>query len=183
MKLTIYHKVSFEEIFNQNENRIYYHMQHLGIHDPHREFYMEGLYGMWLAYKKHQPDKGPLSTYFNFYIRNHLIDTLRKKTRQQQNDKNLTSEKLKMDHDGNRYGDTKLPIADSAGISVNNQIIWEDVFSDMTEKQQKWLYYHIILDISLKEIAERESTSVEAVKSWGKGVKKKLKRSKEHVLS
>ncbi|WP_234402366.1 sigma factor [Oceanobacillus damuensis] len=36
---------------------------------------------MWAAYKKYQPDKGPLATYFNYTIRNRLIDLLRKKSR------------------------------------------------------------------------------------------------------
>jgi len=49
----------FEEIFKQNEKRIYYHMHKLAIRDPFGEFYPEGLYGMWTAYQKYEPNKGP----------------------------------------------------------------------------------------------------------------------------
>ncbi len=80
--MIINQKVSFEKIFEQNESRMYYHLQCLYIYDPHQEFFMEGLYSMWIAYKKYQPDKGQLSTYFNYHIKNHIIETLRKKTSQ-----------------------------------------------------------------------------------------------------
>lgn len=170
------HKFSFEEVFRQNENRIYYHLHKLGIRDYHNEFYVEGLYALWIAYKKYQPDKGPLSTYFNYHIRNHLIDTLRKKTRQQKIFEKLTIEKYKTEYHGNRHGDTKMPIIDSSGIELEDEKYWSDIASCLSIKQRKWLYYHIILDMPLKEIAKRENTSVDAVKSWGKEARKKLRK-------
>ncbi|WP_156520729.1 hypothetical protein [Oceanobacillus sp. Castelsardo] len=42
----------FEEIFKQNEKRIYYHMHKLGIRNPFGDFYSEGLYAIWIAYQK-----------------------------------------------------------------------------------------------------------------------------------
>lgn len=45
----------------------------------------------------------------------------------------------------------------------------------MTEKQWDWVYYYVIHDMPLKEIAELKGVSVEAVKSWGKGARKKLR--------
>ncbi|MFD2046604.1 hypothetical protein ACFSTA_20295 [Ornithinibacillus salinisoli] len=48
-------KCTYEEIFKQNENRIHYHIHKLR-RDPYNEFYVEGLYAMWLAYKNYQPD-------------------------------------------------------------------------------------------------------------------------------
>ncbi|WP_156290976.1 sigma factor-like helix-turn-helix DNA-binding protein [Oceanobacillus salinisoli] len=64
---------------------------------------------------------------------------------------------------------------DTSGIQVLDQNSWERVFSLLTEKQRKWVYYHIIRDMSLKEIAKLENTSVEAVKDWGKQAKRKLR--------
>lgn len=168
-------KFSFEEVFRQNENRIYYHLQKLGIKDYHNEFYVEGMYAMWIAYKKYQPDKGPLSTYFNYHIRNHLIDTLRQRTRQQENFEKLTIEKYKTVYHGNRHGDTKMPIVDSSGIDLEDEKYWRSISSCLSGKQRKWLYYHIIQNMPLFEIAEMENTSVEAVKSWGKEARRKLR--------
>ncbi|MEI3598648.1 MULTISPECIES: sigma factor [unclassified Oceanobacillus] len=58
-------EISFEEIFKQNERRIYYHIHRLGIHDPYQDFYSEGLHTLWTAHRKYNPNKGPLRTYFN----------------------------------------------------------------------------------------------------------------------
>ncbi|MBP1948356.1 sigma factor [Virgibacillus litoralis] len=66
--------VTFEEFFKQNAKRIHYHMHKLGSYNPHREFYVEGLYELWMAYKKYEPNKGPLATYFNYTIHKRLID-------------------------------------------------------------------------------------------------------------
>jgi len=66
----------FEEIFKQNEKRIYYHMHKLGIRDPLGDFYAEGLFAMWTAHQKYEPNKGPFATYFNYTIRNRLIDLI-----------------------------------------------------------------------------------------------------------
>ncbi|MFD1361949.1 sigma factor [Lentibacillus salinarum] len=76
------YRQSFEEIFKQNERRIHYHMHKLGIHDGQREYYVEGIYAMWIAYKKYDPNKSQLGTYFNYTIRHRLIDMLRKKTKE-----------------------------------------------------------------------------------------------------
>ncbi|MGG4181292.1 sigma-70 family RNA polymerase sigma factor [Virgibacillus pantothenticus] len=73
--------ITFEEIVKQNERRIYYQLHKLNIRDPHQEFYQEGLVAMWNAYETYQPDKGPMATYFNYTIRNRLIDLIRKKGR------------------------------------------------------------------------------------------------------
>src|SRR5699024_11256212 len=43
------------------------------------EFYQKGLVAMWRAYETYQPDKGVLSTYFNYSIRHRLIDLIQKK--------------------------------------------------------------------------------------------------------
>lgn len=79
--------LTFEEIVKQNERRIHYHIHKLNLHYPYKEYFNEGLVAMWRAYESYHPDKGPLATYFNFMIRNRLIDQLRKRK-----DKKITSE-------------------------------------------------------------------------------------------
>ncbi|WP_174615161.1 hypothetical protein [Virgibacillus ihumii] len=65
---------TFEEFFKQNRDRIRYHIRDLHIQDPHNTFFVEGLYTMWLAYKRYRPDEGPMATYFNTAIRNRLLE-------------------------------------------------------------------------------------------------------------
>ncbi|WP_269410330.1 sigma-70 family RNA polymerase sigma factor [Lentibacillus daqui] len=168
-------KTSFEEIFKQNERRIHYHIHRLHIQDPHNEFFVEGLYAMWCAYKKYKPDQGVMSTYFNFTIRNRLIDMLRKKKRENQHQETFVQhEKLKIDN-GNRDCKTNLPIPDTTGIEVQDEAFWKKMRGMLTDNQSKWVKYHVIEGLPLAEIAEQEGVTVDAVKSWGKTARKKLK--------
>lgn len=167
---------TFEEIFRQNEKRIHYHTLKLGIHDPHREYYSEGLYAMWNAYKKYEPDKGPFATYFNYIIRNRLIDKIRKETRTTQNEETfIQNKKVELDN-GNHFGTTKLPVVDPAGIDVEDNLFWKEVKSQLTEKQWKWVKYSVIERMTAKEIAVQEGVSEDAVKSWAKEARRKLRK-------
>ncbi|MBP1970757.1 RNA polymerase sigma factor (sigma-70 family) [Virgibacillus natechei] len=171
--------VTFEEIFKQNERRIHYYIHRLNIRDPHQEFYTEGLVAMWNAYEKYQPDKGPMATYFNYTIRNRMIDLMRKENKQQENLELYKQEqKTRMD-DGNHYrsGGATYPVmkvAESESTLYDLEF-WKEVRTGLSDNQWKWVTYFVIEDMSVKEIAEQEGVSVEAVKSWGKEVRRKLR--------
>ena len=169
--------LDFEEILKQNERRIYYHMHRLGIRDPYGDFYAEGLFALWMAYKKYEPDKGPLSTYFNFMIRNRLIDKIRQESRAQENKERYAENAKKLTQ--NRDGEVSM-LADShiehPEQSIENEEMWREVRGILTDRQWDWVYYHIIQGMKLKEIAEMKGVSVEAVKSWGKEARRKLRQ-------
>lgn len=168
-------RMTFEEVFKQNERRINYHMLKLGINDPHREFYVEGIYAMWMAYKKYEPNKGPLATYFNYTIRNRLIDMLRKKTREDHNQTKITQEEIGEVDNGNRCGQVKRPVINPSGVALADDAFWKRVKSKLTENQQKWVEFYIIEGMPLQEIAQQEGVSADAVKSWGRQARRKLK--------
>lgn len=168
---------TFEEIFKQNENRIHYHIHKLQIRDPHNEFYVEGLYAMWLAYKRYQPDKGPLATYFNFMIRNRMIDLIRNKTKEQRDmDAYLQKESIEK-QDGNHSSTSSVPLITPEDIEIVDEAMWNEVKEQLSPKQWKWIDYYIIQGLSQREIAEIEGVSIEAVKSWAREAKKKLRAS------
>jgi RNA polymerase sigma factor (sigma-70 family) len=169
-------KLDFEAIFKQNERRIYYHMQRLGIRDEHNIFFTEGLYAMWLAYKNYQPDKGPLATYFNYSIRNRLIDMLRKNERETEKDEAIAEAKKQEISERVRGEALGLSAEEKLHKEVERAECFQKVRSELTEKQWKWVYYSIIQGMPVKEIAELEGVSVEAVKSWGKGARAKLRK-------
>ena len=70
-------ELSFEQIVKQNERRVQYYIHKLNVRDPHQKFYRKELIAMWNAYEEHSPDNGPLATYFNYTIKNRLIDLTR----------------------------------------------------------------------------------------------------------
>ncbi|MGM8213914.1 sigma-70 family RNA polymerase sigma factor [Virgibacillus sp. W0430] len=171
-------KLTFEQIFKQNERRIYFYIHKLNVQDPHREFYQEGLVAMWNAYEKYEPDKGPLATYFNYMIRNRMIDLIRKKSREQRAEKEVVHEEKKKIDLGNhmRKSDSPSIIHGSADLYVTDMYLWEQVKRGLTEKQWKWVYYSIVEGMTYKEIAKQEQTTVEAVKSWGRQARKNLRK-------
>ncbi|WP_100010200.1 sigma-70 family RNA polymerase sigma factor [Lentibacillus sediminis] len=169
-------KMTFEEIFEQNERRIHYHIHRLNIRDPHQEFYQEGLFAMWNAYRSYQPDKGPLATYFNYVIRHRMIDLIRKQTKEQEK-MSLYAQREKVEQDdGNYYhhGSNAYPVMRVADLPFYDGGFWQEIRDKLSENQWKWVKYYVIEDMSVKEIAEQEGVSVEAVKSWGKEVRRKL---------
>lgn len=172
---------TFEDIFNQNKNRTHYHMHKLGIQDPHNEFYTEGLYAMWMAHKKYEPNKGPMATYFNYQIRYRLIDKLHKQASDITKEEKATEEQKNTLDNGNRYGLMKFPVVDNEGIAVDDHAFWKRVRSCLSENQCKRVSFYIIHCMSQKEIEKHENVSVEAVKSWAKGARRKLRTGVERL--
>lgn len=171
--------VTFEKIFEQNQRRIHFQIHKLRINDPHQEFYQEGLCAMWNAYQTYQPDKGVMSTYFNYTIRNRLIDMLRKKTNEQKHETIYVQEEGNKLYGSNRTRKNDAIIPDLADMPVNDSgaAIWKQVRSLLTESQWAWVYHYIILNMSMKEIAEQDGTTIDAVKSQGKRVRRKLREA------
>lgn len=168
---------SFEEIFTQNKRRIYYHMHRLNIYDPHEEYFQEGLCALWSAYESYHPNKGPMTTYFNFIIRNRLIDLIRKTNRTANNDATIMIEQQHRFHHGNyrRYTNQTYPIPRFSDTPIVDPYLWDQLEEDLTENQRKWVQLYVIEDLPIREIAIRENTTEEAVKSWGKQTRKKLR--------
>src|SRR5699024_2675167 len=169
---------TFDEIFEQNERRIHYHIHKLHIRDSHADFYQEGLCALWNAYKTYQPNKGPMSTYFNFVIKNRLIDLIRKETRDMEKEELLKEVAVCEHTNGNhrKNGDTATQlVGERNNLLHEDNPLWQTLQHHLTKKQWLWVYYYIIESRSLKEIAKLEETTVEAVKSWGKQVRRKLR--------
>ncbi|ASN04245.1 sigma-70 family RNA polymerase sigma factor [Virgibacillus necropolis] len=161
---------SFEDIFQQNERRIHNQIHKLNIHDPHQEFFQEGLCAMWNAYETYNPDKGTLATYFNYTIRNRLIDILRKQSR-------YTEQVQKYVQENTTERTAPSSSSPASPTLLDNSSFWKQVQSHLTTNQWKWLYYAVIDGMPLKDLATQENTTVDAVKSWSKQVRKKLRNT------
>lgn len=172
-------KVSFDEFFQNNKGRIHYQIRRLGISgDLYEELYAEGVIALWEAYKTFDESKGNIGTYINYKIRFRLIDVIRKITREESNKEEYIQEKITELDDGNRYGLSKLPLVKYTELPLSNEPFWEEVRKHLSDRQWKWVKYFIIADLSLQEIAEIENTTVSAVKSWGREVRRKLRQEK-----
>ncbi|MYL56100.1 sigma-70 family RNA polymerase sigma factor [Virgibacillus halodenitrificans] len=168
-------RLTFEEIVKQNERRIYYHIHKLNLHDPYKEYFNEGLVAMWRAYESYDPDKGPLATYFNFMIRNRLIDQLRKQNRQENNERVSSQQLMNKLNETDYYG--CMEDANSMMVAEDSPVYnyIQGRTESFSDNQKKWLRFYIGEGMSIKEIAEQEGVSDDAVKSWGRQARKRLR--------
>lgn len=152
----------FERIVKENENLIHYHIRSLHIRDGNEDFFSEGLFALWNAYLTYKPELGAFSTYISWKIRNALIDKIRKDARSQE------VESLYQTH---LLHNEQHIVEDE----ITDQWLWKQVRERLSENQWKWVYYFIIHDLSVEQIAKVEGVTSNAVKNWGKNARKKLK--------
>lgn len=170
-------KQDFQSFFKANEGRIHYQIRRLGIVGQlYEEFYSEGMIALWQAYKDFDHTKGSIGTYLNYRIRFRLIDLIRKKTRDSKNIEQVIKQSIPKIDDGNKYGVAKYPLLKKSELPLSNEPFWQEVRKPLTKRQWKWVKYYIIAELTLQEIAEIENTSIDAVKSWGREARKKLRR-------
>lgn len=171
-------KQPFEHIFHQHKNRIYYYLHYLNIpYQLHDEFYAEGMVALWQAYEQYDSSKGNLTTFLNYQIRFKLIDLIRKKEREQRAIEKMRENEQIKQTTGNRNRGKNYPLLVHANtIKIHDESLWHELREKLTERQWKWVYYFIILDLSLREIADKENVTVDAVKGWAKMTRQTLRK-------
>lgn len=154
-----YEDLEFETIVRENERLIYYHIRNLHINDEEGEFFAEGLEALWKAYYSYDPSLGKFSTYISWKIRNALIDLIRKDSKY-------------LDHQLSfiqQYIHSESFLTEDI---VEDHYLWTNIKSMLTLPQWKWVYYFIIHDLSVEQIAAIEGVSKDAVKNWGRHARK-----------
>lgn len=166
----------FEQFLKRHEQRIHFQIHRLNISkNDYDEFYAEGLLALWQAYQNFEPSRGKIGTYLNYRIRYRLIDLLREKSRiEERTEQILQASKIRL-NDGHRHKTAKVPLVDPKGLPLSTDDFWQEVRRHLTERQWKWIKYFIIADLTIKEIMEIESVSADAVKSWGREARRKLR--------
>lgn len=172
-------KQDFPRFLKENEGRIHYQIKRLGISGQlYEEFYSEGILALWQAYQTFDQRKGKIGTYLNYRIRFRLIDLLRSKIRHDNNSEIIIQEEIKNIDDGNKHSTAKYPLVQKTEIPLSKEAFWDEVKKHLSLRQWKWVKYFIIAELTLQEIAEIEHTSSDAVKSWGREARKKLRSDK-----
>lgn len=167
----------FEGFFKGNEGRIHYQIHRLGISGEwYHDFYAEGLVAMWQAFREYEAGQGNMGTFVNYRIRFRLIDLLRKKLKAEERQVAVSEASQLQLSDGNLHKGSGLPVLDVRGIELADPLFWEAVRKHLSDNQWKWVHYFIIYDLSVKEIMELEGVSADAVKSWGREVRRKLRK-------
>ena len=164
----------------KQERRIYYHIHRLRIpYAFHESFYAEGMIALWQAFESYNPERGQLNAHLNATINFHFIDLIRKNKRESDARISVKEQLITEQTTGNRITQTNQLLLNQAGIDVADYSIWQNIKLLLSPKQWTWVYYYVIRNYKLKEIAEIEGVSVEAVKSWAKEARRKLRTNKE----
>src|SRR5699024_4265348 len=167
---------SFEQFFKANGHRIHFEIHRLGIPtNLHDEFYTEGIVALWKAYQEMDASKGNPGTFLNYRIRFRLIDLIRKKKREEENEEAFMQHSNTEMTNGARHRHSNTPLVKIPDIPVSDAALWHNIRQQLTTNQWKWVYYFIIADLSIKEIMEIENVTADAVKGWGRSAKKKLR--------
>lgn len=171
----------FELFFKMNERRVHYQLQRLNVNVSdvrYDELYGEGIVALWKAYQAYNRDRGNMGTYLNFQIRYRLLDLIRKRTREVGSDTSVVEGSKNGLCDGNWARSTGLPIVNRSGVVARHEsdAFWQAVREPLSDKQWKWVEYIILAELSVKEVMEIEGVTKEAVKSWGKEARKKLRQ-------
>lgn len=158
-------KLDFETVLTEHENMIHYLINKLGIRDPGKEFYQEGIIALWKATETYDETRGKFSSYAYFRIEKALLSLIRNHTRQtEKQTAYLTAVQAE-------------PVQLSARLeSEFDPYLYQTLKEVLTENQMKWFVSFVLEDIPLKVIAEREQVTVDAVKSWAKEARRKIRK-------
>src|SRR5690625_3771608 len=178
--------LEFETFLKVNEVRIHLQLRQLGIKgDMYEEFYAEGVVALWQAYRSYDACRGKLGTFLNYRIRYRLLNLLRKKSRESKYWDDAVLQRMVELCDGNwkRVCRADLPLFDGRGVVIASELetCWRDVRSRLSEEQWKGVEYVVIADLAVKEVMELENVTADAVKGWGKEVRRKLGLSRNYL--
>ncbi|PLR80628.1 RNA polymerase subunit sigma-24 [Bacillus canaveralius] len=153
---------SFEQLVEQYNPMIHKVIHSLNIYKNEEEFYQIALIGLWEAKQRFNPEKGLFLNYAYTYIKGKLLSELAKNVKNEERSVYPKEEfwELIEDLSSDRPLERKLLLS---------------YCEPLTEKQTKWVLYTYLDGLTIKEIAEKESVSVSAVKAWRKGAKEIIK--------
>ncbi|MCA1031378.1 sigma-70 family RNA polymerase sigma factor [Bacillus timonensis] len=158
-------ELPFEELEKEYKPILIKVMKSLNLYRDFDSFYQVALIGLWEAQMRFNEERGTRFSTFAFTtVRGKLLDELNKE---------------------NKYYDHAQPLSDEilseivdtqADVPLEEEIV--TLYSkDLSPNQLKWFTGKFIEDKKLADIAREEGVTVEAVKSWGREAKKKIRRN------
>lgn len=155
----------FNDVLKNHETMIYYLIHKLGIRTEDNEFYQEGVIALWKAAETYDEARGKFSTYAYFLIHKALLSLIRKRNRQIDVE-DAYKEKVTADL-------SQMTATLETGFDA---YLLKKIEQALTGKQMAWFTLFVLQDLSVKNIAEKEGVTIDAVKSWAKQAKPKIQK-------
>ncbi|MCT2536662.1 sigma-70 family RNA polymerase sigma factor [Aquibacillus koreensis] len=155
----------FEDLLSHHENIIYHIINKYGIRDPEKEFYQDGVIALWQAAASYDESKGKFSSYAYFKIEKEILSMIRIRIRQIEKQE---AYKKQLENRGN-IGKTHLELG-------FDPYLFQMIEQVLTKNQMKWFSLYVLQDLTIKEIAQQEDVTLDAVKNWARLAKRKIKK-------
>ncbi|WP_078556042.1 sigma-70 family RNA polymerase sigma factor [Bacillus alkalicellulosilyticus] len=152
----------FDDVAMKYEPIIKKQMVVLRIYKNHEDYFQIGLIGLWEAYKRYQPEKGPFSTFAISTVRGKMLTHLRKEV------------KYEKYHELKEHMSETNGQWDSSSDEFERECL-EGCLVGLTEREQLWVKEAILFDKKPADLAHQYNVSVNTVKSWRKSALKKLR--------
>ncbi|MGP4073246.1 sigma-70 family RNA polymerase sigma factor [Piscibacillus sp. B03] len=152
--------LKFNQLLEQYNGLIKHVIYKLGIRDDDGEFYQEGLVAFYEAYRKYY-GRDTFTRMAYIVVKSRLIDRIRKEKRY--SDHCFASQDFHQSYVDVPFQDTLDPY------------ILLQIKQVLTQKQWIYVQKRIIEGQPVRDIAAQEQTTPDAVKGWGKEVRRKLK--------
>lgn len=161
---------SFEQLAVQYTPMIHKIIRSLNIYKNKDEFYQLALIGLWEASKRFDSGKGDFTTYAYSIIKGKIQNEMTK---------------------ANKVAESTTTAKEEYWVNIEEEFpiipFEEDAMlfycknSHLTENQSKWVLYHFLRGLNIREIADIEEVSLSSVKAWRSGAMEKLRKFKSNT--
>ncbi|MCM3322732.1 MULTISPECIES: sigma-70 family RNA polymerase sigma factor [Cytobacillus] len=156
----------FEVVLKSYEPMIFKIMRSLGIYREKEEYYQVGVIALWEAWERYDEGLGkPFISYAYACVRGKLLNELKRSI-------NYAERWVVAEEEF-----WLLVVGDETSDDSTVELEFLRVCRGcLTEKQFKWVWYTLMYDHSIREIAIKEGVSISAVKQWREGARKSLRK-------
>lgn len=164
----VYQNKSIEDILLQFEPMIKKQLLLLQVFKGQEEFYQIGLIGLWEAYQRFDPEKGPFPAFAQKTVRGKMLQHMKEQAGFEQRYTTVSDEILEFieDTDSERPLEREIILSYCDGLS---------------ERQLAWVKHAIIENKKLREIAEVEGVPANHIKSWRREALKKMLKNYHEI--
>lgn len=161
---------SIEDVLLKFEPMVKKQILSLQVYKNQEEFFQIGLIGLWEAYQRFDPEKGPFPAFAQKTVRGKMQQHMKERSRFEQRNTTISDEMLEFIEDPK----LDLPLERETILSY---------CEGLSEKQLTWVKYAIIENRKIREIAEIEGVDAERIKSWRREALKKMLKNYQEIHS
>lgn len=171
-------KATFTEVYEQYQPLIYGTLKKYSIYKNQEDALQEARLALWEAYANYDPRRGDFSAFAAKYVRGRVMSYL---TKQNKHKHTYSFSQLGAEDQEGEI-DWKDPLAAEAYLSCELPDILKHAYAPLSAREKIILIEHILHERPLREIAQRESVSLETAKTWKKRALKKLRQTLSPIL-